>query len=510
MAIILPRSDSIFGPHRYHSRRILIVVAALFALIIFNRTAFTDVLNGLPPSLLAAKTNDARAPPRLRPDPEKQAGLAEIRQPKTTTPAASSQSLCRTLPGAEDVVVVMKTGGTEAFARIPEQLLTLSHCVPKFMVFSDLEQNIGGFHIYDAVKEVSDYYKDTHEDFHFYRALNKAHKEHLDVTELDNGDKAWALDKWKNIPMLHTTYLEHPEAKWYIFLDADTYLSWNNLLYVLNSLDPDFPYYMGSIYFMGNTPFAQGGTGYILSREAVRRFEATRNDEYLQKWENETATCCCGDVMLSVAMHDSAVNVSGTHPLFVTTGPGVLDWGDWLFCEPSVTWHHVKSYDVEGLFNFEQKWLEDTVGKGDAPKPYLYKDLFEQYVRPHLSDLKEDWDNLSHDRVFTQPSEDHPKENNDWDWLEDEKKQEMWDGWSEEQKKSVESVENCRLLCEEDRGCRQWLWRPGSCTHSWSVRLGHSTAPGNQTVSGWFLDRLMGFKETGEPGEMKWKPEQGI
>lgn len=79
----------------------------------------------------------------------------------------------------------MKTGATEAFAKLPEHLLTLSRCVPNLMIFSDLEQDIGTFHIYDAPSEVSDKYKNNNEDFELYHTLQQYHAEHGD------GKRTW-------------------------------------------------------------------------------------------------------------------------------------------------------------------------------------------------------------------------------------------------------------------------------------------------------------------------------
>lgn len=45
---------------------------------------------------------------------------------------------CQGFPNTEDVMVVMKTGATEAFEKMPTQLLTSLQCLPDFLLFSDL------------------------------------------------------------------------------------------------------------------------------------------------------------------------------------------------------------------------------------------------------------------------------------------------------------------------------------------------------------------------------------
>jgi hypothetical protein len=266
---------------------------------------------------------------------------------------------------AKDVLVVLKTGASEVFERLPEQLLTLAKRVPNFMVFSDLEQDIGDYHIYSALDDVSDEYKNNNEDFVYYRSIEKAQAEHQDLSKWTS-EKGWDLDKWKNIPMLHKVYQERPDTKWFVFIDADTFISWTNLLQLLSRLDPTEPLYFGSAYNYGNTTFAQGGTGYVVSNAAARKFEDIRSPEYIAKWENETETNCCGDVMLAVALLDAGVNLTGAWPLVQSDSPSTIDWSDRIWCTPSVSWHHVRSYEVQALSDFERTWVKKTEDQGNV------------------------------------------------------------------------------------------------------------------------------------------------
>ena len=83
----------------------------------------------------------------------------------------------------------------------------------------------------------------------------------------------------------------------------------------------------------------------------------------------------------------------------------------------------------------------------------------------------------------------------------------MWDGWSDLQKKSVESAEDCYAACEADEGCMQYLFRPGSCSHNWAIRLGHATEPDSDIISGWMLDRLEQFKQSQADCDPVWDLE---
>jgi hypothetical protein len=76
-------------------------------------------------------------------------------QPSPVRPSPSNpvNPACLAYPSLDpDVVIVVKTGATEALNRIPTQLLTFLSCAKDdVLIFSDMEQDIGGFHVYDAL-----------------------------------------------------------------------------------------------------------------------------------------------------------------------------------------------------------------------------------------------------------------------------------------------------------------------------------------------------------------------
>jgi len=337
--------------------RLSVVSVILFIILFSGHYYLPSVHDALPLDVFSE-------PPTFK----SSSGEAELGNSRTpvepTQGALPKSSTCRSLPGAEAVTVSLKTGATELYNRLPEQLLILSDCIPNLMLFSDLEQDIGDFHIHGTLDDVSEEYKDSEKEFEFYRELKRYQTEFQDLSLLSS-QHGWDLDKWKFLPILHRVYEEHPDSKWFVFVEADTYLSWSNLLQLLSRLDPEEPLYFGSSYVYGDTTFAQGGTGYVMSNAALKMFEEKRrNPEYRKKWEKNTSTCCCGDVIVGEAMLDAGVKLTGAWPLVQSEPPLMLEWSESMWCTPAVTWHHVLPFEVEALWSFEQAWIEESRKSG--------------------------------------------------------------------------------------------------------------------------------------------------
>ncbi|XP_042218034.1 glycoprotein-N-acetylgalactosamine 3-beta-galactosyltransferase 1-like isoform X2 [Homarus americanus] len=68
-------------------------------------------------------------------------------------------------------------------------------------------------------------------------------------------------------------YHHHPHYQWYMKADDDTFVIVENLRYFLRDLDPDLPLYYGAKFKMHvKQGYMSGGGGYVLSREAVKKF----------------------------------------------------------------------------------------------------------------------------------------------------------------------------------------------------------------------------------------------
>ena len=127
---------------------------------------------------------------------------------------------CRDLPGADDVVVVMKTGVTQLEDKLPVHLETTMKCYSDYVIFSDHEELYQGYEIRDVLANVDPILQQEHEDFELYRRVKAVGREGLDPADLTGTSSSrtttpdqkhtisgWVLDKWKFLPMLNETWV---------------------------------------------------------------------------------------------------------------------------------------------------------------------------------------------------------------------------------------------------------------------------------------------------------------
>lgn len=236
------------------------------------------------------------------------------------TPAAPSDEeevfrkvdpACADFPDTSKILLVMKTGASEAYSKVPTQVLTNLRCVFDFLIFSDMAQEIAGYQVRDSLDTVLDEVKTGNQDFDLYR--NQQHclvdQESCNKNK-DVASQGWALDKYKNIHIAEKTLKLRPNHDWYLFVDADTYVIWSTLVEWLLRIDSSKPHYLGSVAMLGDFPFGHGGSGYLVSRTAMKDFFDGRTD-VANNWDAEASETCCGDYMFAYALKndtDIAVN----------------------------------------------------------------------------------------------------------------------------------------------------------------------------------------------------------
>lgn len=281
---------------------------------------------------------------------------------------------CHDLPGANETLVVLKTGAGEIEDKVPIHLQTTFNCYPNTVIFSDFGETFMDHTVVDVLDDVSSDFKESHADFDLYRRLQREGREALAPSELsgpsvrptDSNGKptvpGWTLDKYKFLPMMRKTLEDHPKRKWYVFIEADTYILWSSLLAYAAALDSDNPHYIGGQTWIGDVEFAHGGTGFLVSRRALEMVVA----EYVKnksEWENFASGHWAGDCVLGKAFKDAGVPLAAAWPIWQGDEVGHMNYDrvddgerrQW--CSPTVSYHHLSISAIRDLWEFEQRWI---------------------------------------------------------------------------------------------------------------------------------------------------------
>lgn len=96
----------------------------------------------------------------------------------------------KNLPGANETLVIMRTGSTELQDKLPIHLATTLLRYPESIIFSDYEEDFENHHIIDALEGVNSHLKETSPDFDLWRRLKQYGRAILRSDEL-SGKTIW-------------------------------------------------------------------------------------------------------------------------------------------------------------------------------------------------------------------------------------------------------------------------------------------------------------------------------
>lgn len=212
------------------------------------------------------------------------------------------KAACANFPDTSRVLLIMKTGASEAYKKVPSQLATTLSCLGgDFLIFSDMGQKMFELEIIDSLQDVSSAVKKM-EDFELYFRQKECLVDQDSCNDgWDAAGEAWRLDKYKNVHMAVKAYALKPDYDWYLFVDADTYVSWPTLMQWLQHMSPKRERYLGSVVYLGDNPFGHGGSGYLVSQASMRKLLKDRSWK-TSKYDLEASKTCCGDLVFSLAM----------------------------------------------------------------------------------------------------------------------------------------------------------------------------------------------------------------
>ncbi|GAB1316837.1 N-acetylgalactosaminide beta-1,3-galactosyltransferase [Madurella fahalii] len=429
--------------------------------------------------------------------------------PTTTTKTAPSTSTAATPSGkptsnkseadhgrtggnltAGDVLLIMKTGSTSMWKRLLVHLVTtLSPDRIPFdntVIYSDYPETIGSFTVIDVLANLTQQAKDG-PDFDVYRQHPEYadHNVYVEAAGVD-GDNygppgGWIIDKYKFIPLMQHAGTNWPNAKWYIYMEDDTYLFLPSVLAYLSEFDWRQPHYLGSYAAKSNVTFAHGGAGFALSRGAWEK-SLGANPAMSDDYEEYTAAHCCGDQVLGHALNKHGVRFgeNGGDEKFTWGFNPIVHWRfafeQWNWCSRLLSWHKVHNRDVAQYYALESTW--------DYSKPLRHRDFFLAMIAPNLHKRVEWWDNLSGLYQVTSGNKaSPPAPESGYDAA-------LWSA-------AWESVDACEAACESWTACVQWNYVEDLCSMDDKLIMGQGYAPAMperktalKRTSGWLKERL--------------------
>ncbi|KAH7119856.1 hypothetical protein B0J11DRAFT_71569 [Dendryphion nanum] len=365
----------------------------------------------------------------------------------------------------DDVTVVLKMGTADVRSKLRGWLNRLGRCKTDILLFSDRNEDVNSFRIVDALAHLRPEYRYKNPDFDVYDEIQRTNG------TTDKLAEGWRLDRYMFLPMMELTAHFRPETNWFIFVEIDTYVNWDNMYRFLDNFNPLTPYYFGSpVWPKKKAPFAHSGSGYVLSRGAMNKLVArgrmfAENHRFpgTHLFGKDLTKECCGDEVLAKVLKECGIKLNGYWPMFNAEKPSSIMFGREQWCEAIVTLHHMHDSDYDDLRHWES-------ARKDASIPLTFEELF-SYIEPTITDQKEDWSNLSGDVVHKAPHS------------------------------AAKTVEACRAACGADKKCLQFEHLGDTCRLSHVVRMGHDQYPeeNRRWVSGWMMERIGTFRETRSP-----------
>lgn len=365
----------------------------------------------------------------------------------------------------DNVTVVLKMGASEVSMQLPAYMNRLGRCQPNILLFSDRKADYNGLDVHDALANLRPEYRFGNQDFDVYDAIQRADNRHGKTRE------GWRLDKYKFLPMMELTRHLRPKSHWFVFIELDTYVNWDNMHRFLVNFDPNTSYYFGSPVWPRKKPvFAHGGTGFVLSSAALDKLKARgrlfAEDKHLpgtHLFGKDMKQECCGDEVLASVLKESGITLRGYWPMFNGEKPVTVRFGRQQWCEAILTLHHMSVDDFAGLERWESSSLRTP------SKPITFEELF-TYIEPSLRDRAEDWTNKSEDVIH--------RGNH-----------------------ASKSFDTCSTACMKDHMCVQFEHVGDTCRLSHDIRLGNRqpAEPGKKWTSGWMMSRIHAFKAAHSP-----------
>lgn len=349
------------------------LVLLLNYLIIFHGTYFSSLRQQIfsdasfhPPPFLPHKSPSPK-------EGDQDYWLWKTKTAFTAPPETKEKNGCATFPThlLEKIQIVLKTGAADDQDRTDSQLESVVKCIPNILIASDLVHPFGPDHnATDVLASLppQDYLQPDDLEIYLKQKQSK-------IEDLHINPEGWRLDRYKFLAEVEEAVNAKPNAEWYVFFEADTYIVWDNMFRLLANYDYQLPWYFGSpspgrtvsdLEHEGEEKklwFGYGGTGFVLSGVAAHRLvDRKRNAVGIQaprvteEYKGDVQNDCCGDSVLGWALRDRAgVDLSGLWPMFNPHGLHDIPFGKPYWCVPVISLHKSHPEDFKKLWEWENK-----------------------------------------------------------------------------------------------------------------------------------------------------------
>lgn len=275
-----------------------------------------------------------------------------------------------------DIQIVLRVGSTQPLDQVLSHINNVTNCISNLIIVSDKEEQLGDISrwTHDIIADLPEvYWHDESPDLQAHGRINNPESQGEPV----NGRDGWLLDRFKFLPMVEYAFEQNEEAKWFYFVEADTFIVWNTLFRLMDRYDARKEWYIGSpspgrkLENGQKTYFAYGGTGILLSRPAIEKLVHRRNSTLeksaepplTEEWAQLVKNDCCGDSVLGFALANKGIFLSGLYPMFnphplhgIPFGPN----GKPYWCQPVLSLHKSSLNDIPMLSEFLHRRPKDV------------------------------------------------------------------------------------------------------------------------------------------------------
>lgn len=167
--------------------------------------------------------------------------------------------------------------------------------------------------------------------------------------------------------------------------------------------------------------------------------------------------------------------------------------------------HHMNTEEVSSFWRFEKQFYESN---GTSYPTLRFKDIYHEFVAPKLKSRRNDWDNMSDDVVYLDPS--RGEKYLPWQRERDRLRKLQYQLHVPDiEMNAYKSFEDCGKLCKSVNNCFQFTYHAGACIYSRSFKLGKPTLRTDKEedrwISGWEVERIQKWvEEQGQCGDPVW------